>query len=114
MHEVSIMQSVVETAIDKLGESGYQRIDAISLRIGGATGILTDSLRFAFEALKPGTPLEAAELVIEEVPLGGSCFGCGQSFSTNEKFVFACPLCGGEKINITQGRELDITGLEVS
>ena len=114
MHEVSIMQSVMEMAIGKLGEAGYQKIDSITLRIGGATGILTDSLRFAFDALKPGTPVCGAVLHIEEVPVGGVCLGCGEGFSTPEKFVFSCPLCGHERIRITQGRELDLTGLEVS
>ncbi len=114
MHEVSIMQSVMEVAVGKLDESGYIKIDSITLRIGGATGILSDSLRFAFEALKPDTPLAEAALHIEEVPVGGICAGCGGSFSTPEKFIFSCPLCGDSRIRLTQGRELDITSMDVS
>ncbi len=108
------MQSVMETALGKLEEAGYEKVDSITLRIGGATGILTDSLRFAFEALKHGTPMEQAVLHIEEVPLGGLCLACGGNFSTPEKFIFSCPLCGDGKIRLTQGRELHITGMEVS
>ena len=108
------MQSVMELSVGKLEEAGYKKVDSITLRIGGASGILADSLRFAFEALKPGTPLEEAMLHIEEVPVGGVCAGCGGSFSTPERFVFSCPMCGDSKIRLTQGRELDITGMEVS
>ncbi len=108
------MQSVMETATLKMEEAGYGKVDSITLKIGGATGILTDALRFAFEALKHGTPMEQAVLYIEEVPLGGLCLACGGSFSTPEKFIFSCPLCGDAKIRLTQGKELDITGLEVS
>lgn len=114
MHEVSIMQSVFEIAIGRLESSGYGRIDSIALRIGGAAGVVTDSLRFAFEALKPGTPLEGAALLIEEVPVGGRCLSCGKDFSTQQRYIFECPACGENDLEVTRGRELDLIGMEVS
>ncbi|MDA8170842.1 MAG: hydrogenase maturation nickel metallochaperone HypA [Nitrospiraceae bacterium] len=114
MHEASIMQSVFEIALGKLEGSGYERVDSISLRIGRATGVVSDALKFAFEALKPGTPFYGAALVIDEVPVGGVCLSCGEDFSTDERFVFQCPACAGSRLDITRGRELDLTGMEVS
>ncbi|MDA8086295.1 MAG: hydrogenase maturation nickel metallochaperone HypA [Nitrospiraceae bacterium] len=98
MHEASIMQSVMEMALDRLEGSGYKKVDSLSLRIGRATGVVSDALRFAFDALKPGTPLNGAALIIDEVPVGGKCLSCGEDFSTQEKFIFQCPACSGSRL----------------
>ena len=41
---------------------------AIRLRIGALSGVVPEALEFAFEALRPGTLAEKAELAIESVP----------------------------------------------
>jgi len=114
MHEASIILSVLEIALEKMGKEGYRKIDSITLRIGKASGVMLDALHFAFEAARDGTPAAEASLEIIEVPVGGACNDCKGEFSVEEKFVFSCPLCGSEKFRITSGRELDIVELEVS
>lgn len=112
MHELSIALNILEIAEAACREGGHGRIEKIRVRVGKASGVLTDALQFSFMAAREGTTAEEATLEVEEVPVGGTCSACGD-FSTEEKFVFACPACGGTEFTVTRGSELDIIDLEV-
>jgi len=114
MHEVSIILNVLEIAEEHCKKEGFERIDSIKLRIGTASGILPDALRFAFDVSKRETLAREASLEIEEVPLTGLCNTCGDEFRVHEKYIFSCSSCGSDDFTITAGRELDIVELEVS
>ena len=65
MHEVSVIQSLLEH-IERYGaEYGLVRVTKVVVRIGGLVCICQDSLRFAFDAVSRGTIAEGAELVLE-------------------------------------------------
>jgi hydrogenase nickel incorporation protein HypA/HybF len=114
MHEVSIAQGLLEIAIDNCLKRGYKGIELIKVKIGRASGIVADSLRFAFEALKVGTIAEKAVLTIEEIPVSGFCEKCNKNFTVEEAFVISCPFCGGTSFRIETGRELNIDEMEVN
>ena len=44
MHEASIAQSVLDIAGENCKKAGYSRIDSIRLRIGRASGVMTEAL----------------------------------------------------------------------
>jgi hydrogenase nickel incorporation protein HypA/HybF len=113
MHEVSIAQGMLDLAIDSCQKQGYEGIESIRVKIGKASGVVPDSLLFAFEALKPGTIAEKAVLTIVEVPVSGFCDTCNKDFTVDEKYVISCPLCGGKSFRVETGRELNIDELEV-
>lgn len=113
MHEARIAQSIIETAVKELQKSGFDKVQSVSLKVGAASGVTPDAIRFAFSALAVGTPLDGANLVIDEIPLEGVCRSCGGGFSTTEQFVAACPACESADLEFFRGRELDITGMEV-
>jgi hydrogenase nickel incorporation protein HypA/HybF len=52
-------------------------------------------------------------LELEVVPTQCRCRGCGQRFEP-EDVIFACPICGELSADVLRGRELELTGLEVS
>jgi hydrogenase nickel incorporation protein HypA/HybF len=112
MHEVSIAQEIISIVTRKLGEAGYRRARTVSLQIGSASGVFTDSLLFAFDAMKPGTPLEDAAILVEEIPLGGVCAGCSREFSVCEKYITSCPHCGSPEFRLLRGNELDIKEID--
>ena len=112
MHELSIALSVLDIIRDACRENRLERVSAVRVRIGGATAIAAESLRFAFDCSKAGTPAAGATLEIEEVPIGGRCDDCGRDFTAAERYVLACPLCGGGSFRITQGDELQVVDLE--
>ncbi len=113
MHEVSIAQGLLELAIEHCQKSGYQGIESIRVKIGKASGVVPDSLLFAFESLKIGTIAEKASLTINEIKVGGYCKSCKNRFSVEEAYVLECPKCGSTQLVVETGRELNIDEMEV-
>jgi len=114
MHEASIAGSLLEIVSEQCRKSGYRRIDSINVKIGRASGIMSDALIFAFDAIKSGSVAKDAVLNIESVPVGGHCRDCNTVFTVEEEYVLNCPRCGGVSFSVTSGRELDVVDMEVS
>jgi len=115
MHETALALSILDIIVSKCNESGGRRIDSVRVRIGKAAGVLPDALSFAFDAAKATTVAEKAELVIETVPVGGTCKECKKDFSVQDvQYIFACPLCGSKSFEITSGREMEIVDMEIN
>ena len=71
MHESSIAHSIIEIIDEQCAEQGCTTVDALTVRLGKATGVMPESLQFAFDALKEPTKAKNAKLTIEIVPVGG-------------------------------------------
>ena len=112
MHELSIALAVLDIVRTAAAESGLARVSIVRLRVGRASGVQPDSLRFAFDCSKADTPAAAARLEIEEVPVGGHCDACDRDFTNPEPYVLACPLCGATSFRVTSGDELHVLDLE--
>lgn len=114
MHEAAIALSILDIVIEKCTEMGGHSIDVVMIRIGKAAGVLPEALSFAFDAVKADTIAGGARLVIEKVPLGGICAACRQGFTVEEAtYVFTCPLCYSNLIEINSGREMEIMEMEI-
>ena len=111
MHEVSIVQSLIGIVCNKAEENNLKKINKISLKIGEFSGVLEDSIRFAYGAVSKGTIVEGAELVIEKVEAFAKCDSCHISFKINH-FNKLCPECKKFSNNILSGYELYINTIE--
>ena len=114
MHELSIAQNIIDTISEQCRTSGYRKIESVNIRIGRASGIMSDALLFAFDAIKAESMAEGAVLHIEEVPVSGSCGECENDFIVQEAYILSCPHCGGSSFRIVAGREMEIIDMEVS
>ena len=114
MHEVSIALSLLDIVVNRCREEGYQAIDSVRIRVGKASGILPEAFTFALEVAKKDTIARDAEFVIEWVPLGGFCNGCGSDFEMEGTYVFECPFCASPSFKINKGYELEIVDMEVN
>jgi hydrogenase nickel incorporation protein HypA/HybF len=74
--------------------------------------MVPDAMRFCFELLAEGTPLEGARLEIEEPAGVARCGSCGDDFTLPD-LVLLCA-CGSADVTLLAGRELRITSLEVA
>jgi hydrogenase nickel incorporation protein HypA/HybF len=114
MHEMSIAMQIAEIATASIPEDiANPRVERINLKIGKLSAVVPASLRFCFEIVTQGTPLDGAELKIEEIPVVASCRECGLQWTITES-VFTCARCRSGNIVVISGRELDISSIEVT
>ena len=112
VHELSIMQSALNMALDQAQQAGAVRVHTIRLRIGALSGVVPDALEFAFEVLTPGTLAEGSKLAIERVPARFWCRTCTQEFQSDDMFA-ECPSCHMVSGELRAGREMELASLEI-
>jgi hydrogenase nickel incorporation protein HypA/HybF len=88
------------------------KVRRVNLQVGKLSAIVSDSLRFCFDLVVNGTPLESAELSIEELPVVVRCKDCQTQWTVSEP-VFICKACRSGALDMLSGRELDITSIEI-
>ena len=113
MHELSIIENIVEIILAELPKHNIQKVESISLRIGKMRQIVPEALQFGFECVSKNTPLEGAELIVENVPIKGHCFNCNHEFIL-KNWLENCPNCQESKVEIISGKELEIKEFEGS
>jgi hydrogenase nickel incorporation protein HypA/HybF len=113
MHEVGLMQEALRIALAHAERNGAVRIHRLAFRIGLLAGVEPDAVQLAFEVVTQDTMAEGAELEIEHVPAHCWCIPCNDEFQATE-FVFRCPKCEHLSDDIRQGREFDLTSVEIS
>jgi hydrogenase nickel incorporation protein HypA/HybF len=109
VHELSITQRVVDLVTDHAGDS---KVLAVHLTVGRLSGVVPDAVRFCFDLLIEGTPLEGARLDIDQPAGLAHCGDCGADFTLTD-LVLLCP-CGSADVELLAGRELRVTSLEVA
>ncbi len=113
MHELAIAQSIAEAVEVRAAEYNAARVGRVRLRIGEASGIVTDSLAFCFEMVASQSPiLEGARLQIEDVPHRAYCRHCAKEFDVTN-FVARCPDCEEWSSEVISGTELLILDMEI-
>jgi hydrogenase nickel incorporation protein HypA/HybF len=109
LHELAIAESVVEIA--RRHAAGRQ-VTKVYLKVGHLRQVFPSALTFSFELVAQGTPVEGAELEMEEIPVTGKCRECGAENQLTE-FPLQCVACGAFDLEILQGEELYVESLEL-
>jgi len=115
MHELSIAEQLLKIIFKNAEQAGVKKVYHVNIRIGEHSGIVTDSLEFAFDVLSRGKITEGAELHIEIVKPEFICNKCGwrgTSINSDYSHFLLCPRCGESDVCIQGGRELEITSFE--
>lgn len=113
MHEVSIMQSTLQLAEEYARKAGGREITRIRIRVGLLSGVVPESLEFAFEMLKKGSMAENGQLEIARTPALFECANCKKEWKLDTA-RFLCPECEGALILRGGGNELELDQLEVN
>jgi hydrogenase nickel incorporation protein HypA/HybF len=106
MHELAITQGVVEAVTERTGSAPVARV---RVRVGRLAGVVPDAMRFCFELVTAGTPLEGATLEIEQPEGRGRCRTCGEDFVLAD-LVLLCR-CGSADVEVLSGRELAVASV---
>jgi hydrogenase nickel incorporation protein HypA/HybF len=110
MHELSITQSIVDAVVERLGDT---EVSSVRIEIGKLSGVMVDSVRFCFDMVVEGTPLQGARLVVDEPSGRARCRGCAEEFGSDDP-ILLCPACGSADVDVLAGRDLRIKSVEVS
>lgn len=110
MHELSIVESILETVRQHVPEGQSRLLRSVKVRVGGLSGVVPEALEFGFEAMVAGTEYAGARMEIERVPACCRCDSCGSTFEPAE-LVFLCPACGSAAARMLRGNELHLVEL---
>lgn len=106
MHELSIMESVLNMVRDSAEQSNITKVNKLKLVIGKLSMVMPDSLQFCFQVLSQDELFREAVLEIEAKDIIIGCSVCEQQFKQEDGICFNCPGCGSNAVEIVSGREM--------
>ena len=108
MHELAITRSVVDAVCE---HTAGAPVAVVYVRVGKLSGVVPDAMRFCFDMVAEGTPVQGARLDIEEPDGLARCRTCGQDFDL-QNLILLCS-CGSADVEVLSGSELSVTSVEV-
>jgi hydrogenase nickel incorporation protein HypA/HybF len=112
MHEMSLTEGILRVLEEQAVLQKFTRVKTVRVEIGEFSAVDADALLFCFEAIRPGTLAEQAQMEIIRIPGAALCIDCGKTVHLEHRFA-SCPECGGEKLSVCGGDEMRIKDLEV-
>jgi hydrogenase nickel incorporation protein HypA/HybF len=113
MHELSIALSILDLATEEAQRHGNARVRKIHMKLGPLSGVVREALLSAYELARENTPLQEAQLVIEDVPVLVYCPACQTSRAVVSLQQFCCADCGTPAAEVVGGRDLEVVALEI-
>lgn len=111
MHELSLVQGVLNVALRAAEGGGARRILAVYVKVGAYSEVIPSYMDECFTLLSRDTIAEGARLVVEEIPVTVRCSACGAESGLARR-QRCCPVCGSEEITMLTGRECYVDRLE--
>ena len=112
MHELSLADEVVRMVQAAALSEPFTRVATLQLEAGSLAGVEASALRFALEAIVPGTCLEGATIRIDEPEGRGWCASCNAEVTITSR-ADLCPVCSAYPIKPTSGTALRVVDLVV-
>ena len=110
MHELSIVESILDIVEGEATKAGAIQIKELELEIGMLAGIEFESMEFALKVIAPGSIIEKAKIVIKKPGGLALCSECGEEFSTDSP-INSCPKCDSFSCSIIGGKELRVSSI---
>jgi hydrogenase nickel incorporation protein HypA/HybF len=112
MHELSLAEEIVRMVESSAAREHFSRVATLKLEAGALAGVEVASLRFALEAMVPGTCLEGAAIVIDEPAGRAWCNACAAEVTITSR-ADPCPVCDGYPLKVLHGDALRVVDLVV-
>ncbi len=111
MHELAVCQALLDQAAAIARQHAAEEVACITVRVGPLSGVEPEQLQRAFQAMRFG-PAAAAILVIETAEIVVRCLECaGESEARVNRLL--CAACGGFRIRVIAGDELQLRRVEL-
>ncbi|MBU0604100.1 MAG: hydrogenase maturation nickel metallochaperone HypA [Gammaproteobacteria bacterium] len=112
MHEASLAGGILQLIEQTARREHFARVTHLRLEAGQLAGVESRALRFALDALAPGTLLDGAVIDIDEPPGEAWCMDCSHTVTIAQRGD-ACECCGGYRLQPTGGTELKVIDMQV-
>lgn len=112
MHELSLAQDIIDTVQQNVPKEEICLVKFVVIKVGAFAGVVTDSLKFSFQAITSGTELDGAELEIIDIPFLLKCNFCCKT-TTNEFGMMICTGCGSGDTEVISGSELQVVEVKL-
>lgn len=112
MHELSIVQSLIELCEKNAKEQNAKEVKVVEIKIGRLSGVEPHLLKTSFEAFKKGTICQNAKLKARVQEVLVRCESC-KFEGVLEKNHFICPDCQSADLVVVDGEELMLMRLEM-
>ncbi len=110
MHELAIIQNILNIIDKESKEKGFKKVISINLVVGEVSGVIPACLHDFFPYASKNTIAEGAALAVKTKEVKMHCKDCGyKGKPENAK----CPACSSRLFKIVEGREFYIDSLEV-
>ncbi len=108
MHELSLMQRILDASLDEAKKAGDKRIKRIYARVRESGHPMdAQSLQELLKTIAKGTAAEEAEMEIGLVPPQLRCRECGNTFSSQGSTLL-CPHCRSGRLEEVDAEEIDL------
>lgn len=112
MHELSLAGDILRLVEDAAAREHFRRVAHLRLEAGALAGVEVSALRFALDAIAPGTCLDGARITIDEPPGRAWCPRCAAEVTLASR-ADPCPQCLGYPVHPTGGADLRVLELMV-
>lgn len=115
MHELPVMNSILDIVVKHAEKNNVNKVMAIHLRVGSLSDLEDKWMQHYFDYLSKESVADGAKLVIERSPAVMKCRECNTSFEIdlNDKKKIVCTECKSDKCSLESGKEYYIKNMEV-
>lgn len=112
MHELSVAASLLSWAREQARAHEPRAMRSIELEMDPLSCLNPEALRFGFDALTSGTPLEGVRLDFVTVEPRYACRACGVEMGS-ETAPASCSACGAPFPRLARDSSLRVVSVEV-
>lgn len=115
MHEMPVVESILDIVIRHAAINQVQRVVSITLVVGDMSDLENEWLQHYFDFFSRETPAEGAVLKISRAPVELGCAACGHTIMISRQQIAeaVCPVCQHSQFNVLSGHEYYIKEMEV-
>ncbi len=114
MHELSIMNDVLATALRVAKEHGGTKVTKVTLRVGVMSGIVPYFCDSMFATIAKGTIAEGCEMIVEEEPAVFKCLDCGELTTYPAPGPeYKCHVCQSGNLRLISGYKSQIVNIGI-